>query len=295
MPALATLARFTRPATLLAPAAGVVGGAFAASGGTPEQPLRVGLAVASALLLTFASNGVNQIADVETDRINRPRRPLPAGELTLSAAWTFTVLCAVGALMLAAAVNPAYLACVALTIPITSAYSLEPARTKRIPYLANATIATPRGLLLVIAGWAAGGGAARPEAWVLGGLIWFYVFGAASTKDFADTEGDRATGCVTLPLLLGQKRAARFVAPFLVAPFLCYPAAAAIGWLPGGMGAWAILGGSLAALGAAAAALLIRDPLPPAGGRPHPAWGLMYLQLTAAHIGAAILFVTQTP
>ena len=39
-----------------------------------------------------------------------------------------------------------------------------------------------------------------------------------------------------------------------------------------------------------AAALLLKNPRPPASGRPHPAWGLMYLQLTAAHLGAAAIF-----
>ena len=66
--------------------------------------------------------------------------------------------------------------------------------------------------------------------------MWLYVFGAATTKDFADVEGDRATGCVTLPILLGMRRAAWFVAPFLVAPYLFYPVGAAMGWLPGGAG-----------------------------------------------------------
>ena len=284
--------RFMRPATLPAPAAGVIGGAVAAGGGWPRDPLPLVLAVASALLLTGASNGLNQIADVDADRINQPGRPLPAGRLGIRQAWWIVAALLAPAVALAAMVGPHYLACVLITVPLTAAYSFPPVRTKRIPFLANATIATPRGLLLVLAGWAVGGGFWRPEAWLLGALAWLYIFGAATTKDFADIEGDRATGCVTLPLRLGPKGAARFVAPFLVVPFLLHPAAAAAGRLPGGVAAWAILGGCLALLGAIAAALLLKDPLPPGGGRAHPAWGLMYLQLTAAHLGAAVIFAT---
>jgi 4-hydroxybenzoate polyprenyltransferase len=286
----ATFWRFLRPATLPAPVAGVVGGAVAASGGMPAQPWKLLAAVASALLLTGASNGVNQIADVETDRVNRPERPLPSGAMSPGEAIRLVAALFVAALALAALVDGAYLACVALTIPTTSAYSLPPLRTKRIPFLANATIALPRGLLLVVAGWAVGGGAARTEAWVLGALMWAYVFGASTTKDFADTAGDRKTGCVTLPILWGPRRAAFFVWPFLVVPFALYPAAAAAGWLPGGAGPWALLGGVLAVLGALAGLLLARGPLPRPDGRPHPAWGLMYLQLTAAHLGVGALF-----
>jgi len=283
--------RLARPATLPAVAAGVLGGAIAASGGWPADGVAVAAALLSGLLLTAASNGLNQIADLETDRINRPERPLPRGDMTPGRAWAWVAALTGAALALGAAVNLAYFACIVLTIPVTAAYSLPPLRTKRLPFLANATIATPRGLLLVVAGWAAGGGFERREAWLLGAVAWLYIFGASTTKDFADTEGDAATGCRTLPLLMGPRRAALFVAPFLVVPFLLYPVFAAMGLLPGGTLRWGLLGGALGALGCAAAALLVRDPASPAG-KPHPAWGLMYLQLASAHAGAAILFAT---
>jgi 4-hydroxybenzoate polyprenyltransferase len=278
-----------RPATVAAPITGVIGGAVAAAGGWPADGVGLAAAVVSAILLTGASNGINQVADLETDRINRPERPLPSGALSMGQAWLVTVLLFVASLALALRAGTGFLICVAATIPLTAAYSLPPLRTKRIPLLANATIAIPRGLLLVVAGWAAGGGTLRIEAWVLGALSFLYVFGAATTKDFGDVEGDRATGCRTLPIIWGARRAARFVAPFLVVPFLLYPLAAAAGWLPGGVAAWATLGLLLAIPGAWAGALLVRDPSPPASGRPHPAWGLMYLQLAAAPLGAAAL------
>ena len=285
-----SVVRFCRPITLPAPVAGVIGGAVAALAGWPADAWPLTAAVLSAILLTAASNGLNQIADVATDRINRPDRPLPAGDISNRYAWALVATMLAAALALAWPAGTGYFLCVLITVPVTAAYSFPPLRTKRIPFLANATIATPRGLLLVIAGWAVGGGALRTEAWILGGAAWLYIFGAATTKDFADVEGDRATGCVTLPILWGPRPAARFVAPFLVVPFLAYPACAAAGWLPHGVFAWAILGGSLALLGAIAAWLLVRDPAPPADGKPHPAWGLMYAQLALAHIGAAALF-----
>jgi len=286
---LAPALRFLRPVTLVAPATGVAFGAIAAAGGMPEDTGGLVAAIASAIFLTGASNGVNQVADVETDRINRPERPLPSGELSVRAAWMLTVLLSAIALALAWRTGPAFFACVAVTLPLSAVYSLPPLRTKRIPLLANLTIAIPRGLLLVVAGWAAGGGAARTEAWVLGALSFLYIFGAATTKDFGDVDGDRATGCVTLPILWGPQRAAQFVAPFLVVPFLLYPVAAALGWLSGGLLPWTVLGVLLAVPGARAAALLVRNPEPPDDKSPHAAWGLMYLQLAAAPVGAAAI------
>ncbi|MHC4953090.1 MAG: UbiA family prenyltransferase [Planctomycetota bacterium] len=287
--------RFLRPVTLAAPITGVVGGAIAAAGGAPPDSVGFACAIGSAILLTGASNGINQVADVETDRINRPDRPLPSGAVTLGQAWAIVAALSVASLALAWRTGPAFLACVAATLPVTAAYSLPPLRTKRVPFLANATIALPRGLLLVVAGWAAGGGATRIEAWVLGALAFVYIFGAASTKDFGDVEGDRATGCKTLPIIWGAKPAARFVAPFLVAPFLLYPVGAALGLLPGRLIHWTVLGVALAAPGARAALLLVRDPTPPNDGSPHPAWGLMYLQLAAAPLGAAVIISMEGP
>ena len=289
----ATFFKFLRPVTLAAPCAGVVGGAVAASAATglPLPAWRLLAAVSSALLLTGASNGINQIADIECDRINRPDRPLPSGAMTHRQALALVVGLASGAIALAALVNVYYFACVVLTLPVTTLYSVPPLRLKRVPFVANASIATPRGLLLVVAGWAVGGGFELRAAWVLGLVAWLYVFGAATTKDFADTEGDRATGCKTLPVIWGSRRAAWFVAPFLVLPFLLYPVAAHMTWLEGGLGPWLGLGTALAAVGVVAGALLVRNPAPRKDGRNHPAWGLMYLQLIAAHLGAAAIYV----
>jgi 4-hydroxybenzoate polyprenyltransferase len=285
----ATFARLCRPATLPAPVAGVAGGAFAAAGGRPADTVALACALLSAVLLTGASNGLNQIADLETDRINRPDRPLPSGAITVRQAWLAVAAMLFASMALGVRAGWGYLVCAAVTVPVTAAYSFPPLRTKRIPLLANATIALPRGMLLVVAGWAVAGGFLRTEAWLLGGVAFLYVFGAATTKDFADVAGDRATGCVTLPILLGPNAAARFVAPFLVAPFLLYPLFAWLGWLPRTVLAWAALGVPLAALGGAAAILLVRSPAPPASGRPHPAWGIMYAQLVLAHVGTAVV------
>jgi 4-hydroxybenzoate polyprenyltransferase len=270
--------------------AGVVGGAVAAHGGWPGPAWRLPLAVLAALLLTGYSNGVNQIADLETDRINRPSRPLPAGDLSMRRAILLTVLLGLASMAAAWPVGPSFFLCCLATLPVTTAYSLPPLRWKRFPFGANAAIAGPRGLLVVVAGWAAGGGAARRDAWMLGVLAFAYIFGASVTKDFADVEGDRATGCVTLPILWGPARAARYVAPFLVVPFVLPPGLFAAGLLGGSLLRWSLYAAVLSLMGARAAWLLLRNPLPPADGSPHPAWLLMYLQYAASHLLAAAVY-----
>ncbi len=61
------------------------------------------------------------------------------------------------------------------------------------------------------------------EPWCIGRHLLLFLVGAASTKDFADIEGDRAGGCKTLPILHGPRKAAWIIAPFFVFPWLLLP------------------------------------------------------------------------
>jgi len=99
----------------------------------------------------------------------------------------------------------------------------ELGRTKIRGMLANFTIAIPRGVLLKVAGWAMVAHVAFTEPWYIGGVIGLFLLGAASTKDFADMEGDRAGGCKTLPLLYGVRKAAWMISPFFILPWLLVP------------------------------------------------------------------------
>ena len=103
-------------------------------------------------------------------------------------------------------------------------------RTKRHWFWANFTIAVTRGGLLKVAGWSFVASVLCGEAWAIGGIFALFLLGATSTKDFSDMEGDRAHGCITLPVRFGVRRAATIMAPFFVVPWLLIPV---FTWLPG--------------------------------------------------------------
>src|SRR4051812_7830615 len=98
---------FARPFTLVAPALGFASGAATAYGAAPREPWGWSVVAAPAIgslmaaVLNAASNGLNQIYDLEIDRVNKPRRPLPSGRLSLADAWMFTLLNYLVALVLA--------------------------------------------------------------------------------------------------------------------------------------------------------------------------------------------------
>jgi len=299
---------FARPFTLLPPALGVLSGAVTAWGAGHHKlaptwelawPVIAGALMAG--LLNASSNAINQIYDLEIDRVNKPRRPLPSGAMQLREAWVFTIATFVISLVLAYLASPALPAellarrecfwIVLFTSVLVWAYSAPPFRTKRHGIWANLTIAIPRGLLLKVAGWSTLKTIVGVEPWFIGAIFGLFVLGASSTKDFADIEGDRAGGCRTLPIAYGVKAAAWMIAPFFVLPFVLIPIGVWKGILTGNTVLLMILGPALVLYGLYTVYLLVRRPEELAATENHPSWTHMYRMMMVAQIGFALAYV----
>src|SRR5690349_16451229 len=117
--------------------------------------------------------GINQLEDVEIDRVNKPFLPIAAGDLSPTAAPRIVVACPVVPLALAATQGVAVLVAVALGLAIGTAYSVPPLRLKRHPALASLSITFVRAAIVNIGVWlhfshAFGGGSAiHPAVWAL--------------------------------------------------------------------------------------------------------------------------------
>lgn len=316
-----------RPFTLLPPLLGIISGAVCAWGSAhnPYPPgdatlsmvLTVVLGSLCASFLNAASNAVNQIYDLEIDRINKPRRPLVTGEIPLARAWRLTAIWYVLALV------PTWLVVVypyttlgeKLTAPLawhecffiyvagfvfTLIYSVpEFGRTKRFHIWANITIAIPRGCLLKVAGWAMVARVGAVEPWFIGTIFMLFLIGAASTKDYSDIEGDHAGGCETLPIRYGVAQSTRIIAPFFIAPWLLIPLGLvvhdpfhpALPLLTGNPGALIVLTVILVVWGSWTAWLLMKDPASLTTTENHPSWRHMYLMMMTAQIGFAAAYL----
>ncbi len=288
---------FSRPFTLLAPALGMLSGGLAAVGAAPASPLTgtLGLNLLFGTLMAVAmnagSNALNQIYDLDVDRVNKPDRALPSGRISISEAYGLTaVLFALG-LALAWAVNVLLFVLALGAILFTAAYSIPPARTKSRGLGANLTIAIPRGVGLKIAGWACVKSIFAVEPWAIGLVFGLFLLGTTSTKDFADIEGDKAGGCRTLPIVYGVRRAAWLIAPFFVLPFLLLPLGAGVGILTGNRVLLSLLGLALSAWGSYVAFLIVKDPRTLTAGENHASWKHMYGMLFVAQIGLAAAYL----
>jgi 4-hydroxybenzoate polyprenyltransferase len=297
----ALLLEFSRPFTLVAPALGFASGAATAAGAAPREPWHPDLLVypliglVMAAVLNAASNALNQIYDLDIDRVNKPKRPLPSGRLALGDAWSFTWITYAIALALAWFVAPAgrheCFWIVLVATAITVLYSVPPLRTKRLGIWANLTIAIPRGVLLKVAGWSAVKTIAGTEPWFIGGIFGLFLLGASTTKDFADMEGDARGGCRTLPIIYGVRRAAWMISPSFVVPFLLIAVGTWMGILTGHARLLYILSAVMTAYGIYVCYLMLRRPEDLAVEENHVSWAHMYRMMFVAQIGFALAYL----
>jgi 4-hydroxybenzoate polyprenyltransferase len=301
VPAWRSYLDLARPFTLVAPSLGLLSGALTAVGAAPREPWSGWLLAppllgsAMAALLNAGNNALNQIYDLDIDRVNKPKRPLPSGRLTIGEVWVFTNVTYALALALAWLVAPQgrheCFWLVVVAVVCTYIYSVPPLRTKRLGIWANVTIAIPRGTLLKVAGWSSVKTIAGLEPWYIGAIFGLFLLGATTTKDFADMEGDRRGGCRTLPIQYGVRRAAWMISPSFVIPFLMINAGAALHVLTGNFWALQILGTVMTAYGLYVLYLMLRRPEDLAVEENHVSWAHMYRMMFVAQIGFALAYL----
>jgi 4-hydroxybenzoate polyprenyltransferase len=292
---------FSRPFTLVAPALGFASGAATAAGAAPREAWNVDLllypfiGLVMAAVLNAASNALNQIYDLDIDRVNKPRRALPSGRLSLTDAWIFTLSAYVVALVLAWFVVPrgrheCFWIVVLATI-ITVLYSAPPFRTKRLGIWANVTIAIPRGVLLKVAGWSAVKTIVGVEPWFIGAIFGLFLLGASTTKDFADMEGDARGGCRTLPIIYGVQRAAWMISPSFVVPFVMIAVGTWFRILTGTPALLYLLSVVMTLYGLYVCRLMLRRPEDLAVEENHVSWAHMYRMMFVAQVGFALSYL----
>lgn len=292
--------QFTRPFTLLPPALGMISGGLTAWGAAGESIGGIGpgrivqniiFGSLMAAFLNAASNAVNQVCDLDIDRVNKPERMIPSGCMSLrEAKWVAAVLYVVS-IGFALAVNLQCFVIAVIAAFLTIVYSVPPFRTKRWGWAANLTIAVPRGLLLKVCGWATAKSILHGESWYIGSVFFFFLLGAASTKDFADMEGDEKGGCITLPIKYGVRKSAYMIAPSFVLPFLLMPLGAWTGWLTGNPVLLTVFGVGLAAWGMYVNYLILKDPEALATTENHPSWTHMYLMMMVAQVAFIVAYL----
>ncbi|QLE55609.1 homogentisate phytyltransferase [Nostoc sp. TCL26-01] len=155
--------------------------------------------------------GLNQLEDVEIDKINKPHLPLASGEFSRQQGLLIVIFTGISALVLAW-INGIYLfGMVAISLAIGTAYSLPPIRLKQYPFWAALCIFSVRGTIVNLGlflhfNWLLQNTQSIPLAvWILTIFVLIFTFAIAIFKDIPDMEGDRLYNITTFTLQMGPK------------------------------------------------------------------------------------------
>jgi homogentisate phytyltransferase / homogentisate geranylgeranyltransferase len=205
--------KFSRPHTIVGTTLSVVG-IYLIAWANNEQivPFATHLStLATTLFACLCGNvyivGLNQLEDVEIDRINKPHLPIASGEFSRRQGILIVGVTGGLAILIALSQGVYLLGMVGLSLAIGTAYSLPPIRLKRFPFWASLCIFSVRGAIVNLGLFLHfnQGLPIPPEVWAITIFILVFTFAIAIFKDMPDTEGDRQYNISTLTLQLGQK------------------------------------------------------------------------------------------
>ena len=215
--------RFSRPHTIIGTSLSAIGLWLIAWSFVGIPPIGSAIALLlSAWLACICGNiyivGLNQIADVEIDRINKPHLPVASGQFSRRTAIAIISITGTLALLIALSQGIFLLATVGSSLLIGTAYSLPPIRLKRFAFWASVCILSVRGGIVNLglylhyqqrflgAAWNDLSQLTIPAAvWVLTAFVVVFSIAIAIFKDIPDIEGDRRFNIQTFTVQMGQE------------------------------------------------------------------------------------------
>lgn len=157
----------------------------------------------------YFANGINQIFDLEIDRINKPNLPLVDNRLSMQTAKiSLTFLFPIVLLAVLSSFNGWALCFASICFFLAVAYSVPPFRWKKNPWTALLCMLGARGIMCPAAVFVQFNSIEPLEH---AGLIYAYIFvlslfltfAIATVKDIPDIKGDALNGVDTIPIRIG--------------------------------------------------------------------------------------------
>lgn len=166
---------------------------------------------------------VNDLEDIEIDKISNKERPLVTNEISIDQFKTIGFIILTLILIGAPLINYHVFVFLILFQIVYYFYSKNPLRLKRWFFIASPMVAF-NALLIAMAGFflvsANQNFLAFPPEYLWFILIGFSIF--INIKDFKDTEGDKREGIKTLPVIFGQEKAKKILTLLVVAFLLIF-------------------------------------------------------------------------
>jgi chlorophyll synthase len=208
-------------------------------------------------LVCATSQAVNDWYDRHVDAINEPNRPIPSGRIPGRWGLYIAILWTILSLVVATALGPWGFGAAVLALALAWAYSAPPFRLKANGWWGNSAV----GICYEGVPWFTGAAimaAALPDPRIV--LVAFLysagAHGIMTLNDFKSVTGDRRMGVGSLPVRLGEARAAR-----LACWVMAVPQAVVVGLLLlWGLPVYALAVAAVLGVQLALMARLLRDP-----------------------------------
>ena len=173
----------------------------------------------AAAMVAASGNIINDIYDIETDKISHPNRVLVIGAITKNEAWIEYTSLNIIAIIIAALISFKLTFIVVVTIILLYFYSTA---LKKIPLVGNFTIAIITGLTFVYGGVTAGN---LNESFIPAIFAFFINAIRELVKDIMDIDGDNKINIKTFPIRFGIPKSKQLVTvlTFLLIVFTFYP------------------------------------------------------------------------
>lgn len=188
-----------------------VGYSMTGSGGWPLS------LIAAVAVSTAAGYTINDLYDIDIDRINKPRRPIPSGAVSVKATWMLYVVLLV--LLVLPLVNLHWTQSLWIVVWVVLLH-LYSAYLKRIFLAGNLIVSAVSSSGFLLGAFTGG----RISSGVIPAVFTFmFMLGRELVKDCEDIEGDLACGARTIPIVKGKRYTLIAAVVIFAALALCFP------------------------------------------------------------------------
>ncbi len=189
----------------------------------PVSWLTLALGFLTGFFVCAYSMAVNDIYDLEVDKVNRPERPLPSGRLSGSTAYRISILMLVAGIGSAAlTLNPAAVGIALLYAFLSWLYNTK-AKSTGLP--GNIIVASSLAIPFIYGGVVSGGTFSGSLLLMMALTAFFSGVGREIVKAMADVEGDAKRGIKSLARSRGPRTASIVGSGFFLG-------AVATSWVP---------------------------------------------------------------
>ncbi len=156
------------------------------------------------IFITAAGNVINDFFDVETDRIEHPKRPIVCGKISKKKALLYSTLLFVIGIGISYFINKIVFF---ITLTVSLLLFFYSAFLKRMPLIGNITVSfVSASIFLFVAGYHG-----KLKLFIFpASMVFFFHLTREIIKDVEDIEGDKRLGMKTLPIVIGKRKSVIF-------------------------------------------------------------------------------------